>query len=164
MVCQFERCPRLERAFVFRLEQPCKWWRHIVFLQRGDSCLVYGSLRDSPSAKQQIIRWVKQVWAVILFHQKKKSSFSPFSVWTNGKVIMKWTLLQQQMLPLWPPCHVCILSSPLCFHANGTIRLSQVFKSVSEAMHQMYKGSNIVPKSQVGFPGFVLCLCSVHVT
>lgn len=90
MVCQFERCPRLERAFVFRLEQPCKWWRHIVFLQRGDSCMVYGSLRDSPFAKQQIIRWVKQVWAVILFHQKKSHLFllsqcEPMARWSQSE-------------------------------------------------------------------------------
>lgn len=71
MAWQFEMCSCPRRAFVFCLGYLCKcqesewcvgesaplssspvwsslWWRHIGFLQRGDSCLVYCSLRDLP--------------------------------------------------------------------------------------------------------------------
>lgn len=91
MVCQFERCPHLGRAFVFWLEQPCKWWTHIGFLQRGDSCVASGSLRDSPFANQQIVRWVKQVERLYFSTKKKKSHLfllsqcEPMEKWTWSK-------------------------------------------------------------------------------
>lgn len=104
VVCQFERCPCLRRAFAFWLkllpmQMPgewvlCRgvcpsqfitlraslWWKPIGYHQRSDSCLVYCSPRVLHFANQQIIRWAEQVWTAVLFHRIKSYSSPFFSV------------------------------------------------------------------------------------